>query len=230
MLEPTPFYPLPRAGTDGPLGNGQVAEQLDGYLERLAQTNELLDPRALKTQVARIARDAWQGLRQAMRAIEQVPRALGWILPAALLLGAMVSALAYLAILASVDWLENRDLRATLSRAAEGDARNATLLTARALQAATAPRGAERHAAASFREYLGILGEAGYVMPAQFADDFDAMRYGVDESVAALSTTRELSALIASVISADPWPRVRRTLTAWRCWLQDVAQRPAIDA
>jgi transglutaminase-like putative cysteine protease len=221
MLEPTPFYPLPRVGADG-----QVADQLDGYLDRLAQTNELLDPRALKTQVARIARNAWQDARQVMRTITQVPRALGWILPAALVLGVLVSGVAYLAIMAIVDGLENRELRAALSRAVAGDARDATLLTAQVLQTATAPRGTERHAGASFREYLVTLVEAGYVVPAQFADSFDAARYGVDGSAVAMSDdAREVSRLIASEIAADPWPRVRRTVNTWRRWLHELARR-----
>jgi transglutaminase-like putative cysteine protease len=43
MLEPTPFYPLPRPAIDR-----QVAEQMDGYLERLATTRELLEPGTLE--------------------------------------------------------------------------------------------------------------------------------------------------------------------------------------
>lgn len=220
MFEPTPFYPLPMPGADA-----QVADQLDSYLDRLARTNELLDPTGTRTQVSRIASATWRATREALRSVSEFPRQLGWLLPMSLLLGVAAIALTYLAIVAAADWVANQDVRSTLTRATSVDARNATLMTARALQDTTAPRGVQRHDAASFREYLAALDEMGCAVPARFADDFDAARYGVDEVETASDTTREIRKIIDSHLASDPWPRARRTLAAWRRWIDERVRR-----
>lgn len=211
MLEPTPFYPLPQYR-----GDAQVAQQLDEYLGRLAQTHELLDPNAFETRAIHFARDAWRGTREIMRAVVSVPLELGWIVPAALVIGAIVAALAYLALLALSDALANHELRRTLKRAGSASERDATLLIARALEDAATRRGVERHAGASYPEYLAALREAGYIVPVTFADEFDAARYGVDAVCGDASSSRDVNTLIEMKLAADPWPRARRIAGAWR--------------
>ena len=211
MFEPTPFYPLPQYR-----GEAQVADQLDDYLGRLAQTHELLDANSLEARAARLAHDVWQSTRDAMRAVAKVPTELGWIFPAALVLGAIAAAFAYLALLALGDSLENRQLRSMLRRAAASHGKDATLLTAWALEGVATLRGVERHAGTSFREYLATLGEAGYLVPDSFADDFDAARYGIGDADTGDHSTRSVGELIETRLTADPWPRMRRATNAWR--------------
>jgi transglutaminase-like putative cysteine protease len=210
MLEPTPFYPLPRYRSEA-----QVADQLDEYLGRLAQTRELLAPDSLATRATQLARDAWQVARAITRTIAQVPTELGWIFPVALVLGALAAACAYLALLALTDGLDNRELRATLRRAAAANGRDGTLLAAAALEGAATRRGVARHPGTSFREYLAALAEAGYAIPDAFADDFDVARYGGDMQIGTQSicSVREL---IEKRLAVDPWPRTRRMANAWR--------------
>jgi transglutaminase-like putative cysteine protease len=220
MLEPTPFYPLPQPRTEG-----QVADQLDGYLDRLAQTSAVIDPQAATTQLALLARDAWRQVRQTLRAIASVPRMFGWLLPAGIILGALLTVVAYIVVMGIADWLENRAARTTLARAGASEAREATLLAAEALQVVSAPRGGERHAGASFREYLDALGRTGIVVPAQFADDFDIARYGSEAETLPASSTRQVSELIVAHMAADPWPRVRRTWNGWHRWVLEATRR-----
>jgi transglutaminase-like putative cysteine protease len=220
MFEPTPFYPLPMPGADR-----QVADQLDSYLDRLARTNAVVDPTGLRTRMSRVASTAWHTSREVLRRVSELPRQLGWFLPMSLLLGATAIALAYLAVMAAADWLANKDVRSTLTRATSADARQATLMSARALQDTTAPRGVKRREAASFREYLGELDEVGSAVPARFADDFDAARYGLGDVEVASDTTREIRQIIESHLATDPWPRARRTLAVWRRWIAERVRR-----
>jgi len=220
MLEPTPFYPLPQPRTEG-----QVADQLDGYLDRLAQTSAVIDPQAATTHLALLARNAWRQVRQTLRAIASVPRMFGWLLPGGIILGALLSVVAYIVVMGIADWFENRAARVTLARAAVSEVREATLLAAEALQVVSAPRGAERHAGASFREYLDALGRAGLVVPAQFADDFDIARYGSERDPLPANSSRQVSELIVAHMAADPWPRVRRTWSGWRRWVLEATRR-----
>jgi hypothetical protein len=216
MLEPTPFYPLPLERADG-----QVADQLDSYLDRLALTNAVLEPDAVKTRVVQVASRVWRQTRQALRSVANVPRELGWLLPASLVLGALGCALMYVAIMATMDWLANRNVRTTLARAANSNPQHAAVVGAHALQDTTAPRGLARREAASFREYLAMLQEAGCVVPKAFADEFDSARYGTGELATSSESMRGLRELIESLLRADPWPRVRRTVESWRRWFAE---------
>lgn len=211
MLEPTPFYPLPAPATDS-----QVAAQVDRYLERMARTAALLEPESFSASVIQTARNAWRGSRETLRALTDATRALGWKLVVWIVLIALLLPACYLAVLAILDALDNRDVRDALARARAAKEGAATLLAARALQAAGAQRGFERMPGTSFREYVGELTAAGSRVPGELADDFDVVRYGSASRGIAPDVLERVVASIEAQLAADPRPRLRRTLASWR--------------
>jgi transglutaminase-like putative cysteine protease len=135
MLEPTPFYPLPQPGIDR-----QIAEQMDGYLDRLAETRELLNPGTLSTQLTVFARSTWRGMRSGQRLLGDTLQALGWMLPlviAAILAGVLGL---YLLAIAASDWYDNLKIRRLLSELPASGGRAAILQVAAALVRMTTPR------------------------------------------------------------------------------------------
>jgi|HigsolmetaAR201D_1030396.scaffolds.fasta_scaffold01591_7 transglutaminase-like putative cysteine protease len=220
MLEPTPFYPLPRPETDH-----QVAAQMERYLERLAQTSELLDPEALTTTLAEAMRDAWRSMRWALHSLVAEIRLAGWRLLVGLAGVVALLALGYVAVLAIADGLDNRRVRETLSRARSAETGAAVLLAVGALEAAGQQRGFARLPSASFREYAASLVGMGIALPAEFAEHFDHARYGSSLADGPHARTDELFALVEARLRDDPLPRVRRALQSWRSALSELIGR-----
>lgn len=210
MLEPTPFYPLPQPQTSEP-----VAGQMERYLDRLAQTSELLDPESLKTSVIVGARETWRQARLALQAIADLPRRLGWYLPAIMLGLAAVAVLAYLAALLIADAVNNNRVRRTLQQAASGDVGTATLLLAQALHVAAQPRGFGRSPGWTFREYVRSLAETEHAVPRAFAEQFDAACYGQSAEPADLDAMAGTVQIIENAVRNDRWPRLTRTVRKW---------------
>ncbi len=222
MLEPTPFYPLPPRSVDR-----RVAEQMDGYLERLAETHELLDPGTLRTQVTVLARDAWRSIRVGLHTLMTAVRTLGWMLP--LVMAAIITGLLalYLLGVAATDWFDNLQIRRSLDQLPVHDQRAATLLVAAALLRMTTPRSFARRPDWTLREYANQLTHAVTVdrsgdvvgIPGEFIEAFDAARY----SSAGCNSEDSLSAVIGFVrerIRSNPWPRLRAAATRLqRVWL-----------
>ena len=220
MLEPTPFYPLPQPDIDR-----QVAEQMDGYLERLATTRTLLAPATLETQLTVLARDLWQGTRSGLRIVTQTLQTRGWLLPL-VVIGIIAAMLAlYLVGVAALDWIDNLRIRRVLDTLPAHDARAATLLVGTALLRTTAPRSFARRPDWTLREYAEQLVMAAsnrqrpaIQIPLQFIEAFDAARY--DSQANAASSLTAAIDLIREQLRSHPWPRLHTSLTrlrwAWR--------------
>jgi len=207
MFEPTPFYAAP-----APAAQDQVASETDRYLQREATTRALLEPASLGTQLVQLARSAWEALRNVQHALtEAARRALPWL--PLLALGAALSwALVRLARRAFADVRERVAIRRLLDTAQREPA-HAALALAQALECVLAPRGTPRAAQQTWREYSARLTAGGIVLPADFADAFDAARYGGAE--AALSTGAR-DALVRTVSSIEAAQRFPRLAAAWR--------------
>src|SRR5690606_12480839 len=138
MLEPTPFYPLPDASSEE---MKQVANETERYLDRLAETQQTLDPESLKTALVILARDTWTRMRHLLRQAASLPRELGWT-AVYLLAGAIALAIGgYLVLLLIADAHTNRRVRRQLARAQHATSRSAALMLADALERAATPRG-----------------------------------------------------------------------------------------
>lgn len=216
LLEPTPFYPLPRPGVER-----QIAEAMDGYLERLASTRELLAPGALSTQLTVFTRDTWRGIRSGLQALKNAVRTLGWGLP--LLLTAVVGGLlaVYLLVVAAVDWFDNLQIHRSLEELPAHDERTALLLVAAALLRVTTPRRFARRQDWTLREYASRLSEGtglghpGLAIPEEFIEAFDAARYGsVDRGMR--EPMAQVIALVGECIRHNRWPRLRAAVARLR--------------
>lgn len=221
MLEPTPFYPLPPPGTDRPRGDRRIAEQMDGYLERLATTRQFLEPDAFRTQVTVRARDGWRNIRLALQALTSTAGALGWMLPLIMVATVAASIAMHLLWVAATDWLDNRRICRCLDRLALHDARSATLLLAAALLEATAPRSFARRQDWTLREYCkqqpsALTAEQSSLIPDEFIEAFDAARYGSVAAPNAAASLAKVSDLVRERLRNDPWPRLR--VAAPRVW------------
>jgi len=214
MFEPTPFYPLPH---DEERPQQQVASETDRYLDRLADTSEQVSPASLRTELLRIARDAWSAARHLQRVLaDAVLRALPWLPLLALLLG-LAWTIGTIVLLA---WRDTRESRAValLLRQAEGGS-SATSL-AQALELTLSSRGLPRAPQRTWREYSSELAAAAVALPSGFADAFDAARYGGDRAPATAAQLRELSTSIRARLAAQPYPRLRARVQRWAAWLR----------
>ena len=213
MLEPTPFYPLPDASSEE---MKQVANETERYLDRLAETQQTLDPESLKTALVILARDTWTRTRHLLRQVASLPRALGWT-AVCLLAGAIVLAIGgYLAFVLIADVHTNRRVRQQLARAQHATGKIAALILADALERAATPRGYFRKPQWTFREYSTHLAETPNAIPLAFVEDFDRSRYAEEDRSEKSPVLAEVSRAIESIVARDPWPRTRRTLEAWR--------------
>jgi hypothetical protein len=210
MLEPTPFYPLPL-----PRPERSVAEQLDRYLERRAETRALLEPEQLVTQLMILARDGWQSLRVGQRTLSSAVSTVGWLLP--LIIAALIAGLAaYLLAIAATDWLDNLQIRRSLRRLPAVDDRAAMLLAAAALLRMTTPRSFARRPDWSLREYADELARAAAANPrvhatglGEFIEAFEAARYGSSADCNAAASLPRVIDLIRVGISSHRWPRLQ---------------------
>jgi len=163
----------------------------------------------------RLARAAWDALRNVQHALADVARhALPWLpwwLAGAVLLWACVK----LARQAFADLRERAAVRRLLD-AARREPAHAALALARALETALAPRGRARAPQHTWREYCAALGAGGIALPAEFAPAFEAARYG-DASVALPEPARDaLAHTVAAIVAAQRFPRLA---AAWRSGL-----------
>jgi transglutaminase-like putative cysteine protease len=225
MMEPTPFYPLPQPGVDR-----RIAEQMDGYLDRLAQTRELLEPDTLGTQLTLLTRDTWRAIRFALRQLSNLVRAMGWLLP----LGVVAAAMSLLALsalgIAVADWFDNLRIRRILDSLHRADDRAATLLLATSMERTLAPRALGRRDDWTLREYARVLASVPYrstsasVIPEDFLEAFDAARYGsiLDESARGSLTT--VADLMRQRLQEDPWPRLRGFIARLRVELRRMSR------
>jgi transglutaminase-like putative cysteine protease len=215
MLEPTPFYPLPQ-----PAPERQIAEVMDGYLERLASTRELLEPGTLATRMTVLMRDTWRGIRIGLRALTHPIRVLGWGLPFVLLAGVAGLLALYLLALAAVDSVHNLQVRRSLERLPMHDTRATTLRLTEMLLRVTAPRRFARRQDWTLREYAQRLREGtergkSLTIPETFIDAFDAARYaGANHEVHEPMTP--VITLIRERIHNHPWPRLMAALERLR--------------
>jgi transglutaminase-like putative cysteine protease len=214
MFEPTPFYPLPQQ-QDTP--QQQVADETDRYLERLADTSAQLSPQALRTELLQIARDAWSNARHlqhvlmglAMRVLPRLP------LVAALL--ALVWATWIAARLAWRDTRERREVARLLDQA-QGDHGGTVLSLAQALELAYGSRGCARSAQRTLRQYCEMLLAQAVPLPEDFADAFDAARYG-GGSAAYVAHCGAVATAIRARVAAQRYPRLQQLLQQWRAKL-----------
>lgn len=220
MLEPTPFYPLPQVGAES-----QVAAQMDRYLERLAQTSELLEPESVTAVAAHVARDAWRSSRRAINQIVEAVRARGVMLAVGTVATFALIGAGYLALLALADAFDNRDVRRLHAHARQADANQATLMTAQALERSGLHRGFERPSGTSFQEYVRTLIDEGLQIPAQFSDAFDIARYGAGTTSASREMVSSVQKEIESQLARDPRPRLRRALARCRSMIGELARR-----
>lgn len=207
MMEPTPFYPLPTPETQQ-----QVAEQMDRYLDRLAETSKLLDPESVKTTAIVAARETWRQARLALKQITDLPRRFGWYLPALMIAAVVLAILAYLAVLLTADALGNRQVRETLKRAASGDVNAATLLLADALHDTAEPRGFGRKPGWTFREYVRHLADTDHAVPRAFAELFDVTRYGEPADPSDRNALAGVDEIIEDALRNERWPRFMRAV------------------
>lgn len=211
MLEPTPFYPLPH-----PEGESQVAAQMDRYLDRLAQTSALLEPESLTAVAASIARDAWRSSRQSLSAVVETVRSRAATLVMGIVLIVALIAIGYLVVLILADALHNREVRRVQASARAAEADQSTLLTAQALEMTGLHRGFARLPGMSFQEYVQEIIAGGLRISPQFAETFDAARYGPGASSDSSEILSGVTATIESQLARDPYPRLRRALERWR--------------
>lgn len=213
MFEPTPFYAGPT-----PAQQDQVASETDRYLEREAATRALLQPESLGTQLAQLARVAWNGLRALQHALaDATRRALPW-LPLLVLVAVPAWATATLARRAFADVRERAAVRRQLD-AARREPQRAALALAQALEVALARRGHARAPQHTWREYCARLDAGGIALPADFAAAFDAARYG-DASIALPADAREaIVRTVSNIVAAQRFPRLAAT---WRAWIAGV--------
>jgi transglutaminase-like putative cysteine protease len=207
MMEPTPFYPLPTPRTQE-----QVAEQMDRYLDRLAETSKLLDPESVKTTAIVAARETWRQARLALKQITDLPQRFGWYLPALMIAAILLAILAYLAVLLTADALGNRQVRQTLKRAESGDVNAATLLLADALHGAAEPRGFGRKPGWTFREYVRHLAVTDHAVPRAFAELFDVTRYGQSADASDRDALTGIDEIIENALRSERWPRFTRAV------------------
>src|SRR5690606_5225530 len=116
-------------------------DETERYLDRLAETQQALDPESLKTALIVLARDTWTRTRHVLRQIASIPRELGWT-AVYLLVGAATLAIAgYFVVLLMVDARTNRRVREQIARSQHAEASAAALMLADALERAATPRG-----------------------------------------------------------------------------------------
>jgi transglutaminase-like putative cysteine protease len=209
MLEPTPFYPLPRVGQ-----SDSLAEQTDGYIERLAETEHELDPGSLRDMTLVAIKDAWSLLRHLQRWIAGQLISLGWWFPVI----PVLLALLWLCVLLGRRWLQdlkgNAQVR-DLLRGSPSDGREAVLQMAEALSRVCAPRTLERGSSRSFREYYDALVRYYPDLSAGFPDAFDDARYGIESVSAQPADIESVAVMIAAELKRESFPRVRRELRMW---------------
>jgi transglutaminase-like putative cysteine protease len=223
MMEPTPFYPLPRPETQQ-----QVAEQMDRYLDRLAETSKLLDPESVKTTAIVAIRETWRQARLALKQITDLPQRFGWYLPVLMIAAIVLAILAYLAVLLTADALGNRQVRQTLKRAESGDANAATLLLAAALHEAAEPRGFGRKPGWTFREYVRHLSDTDHAVPRAFAELFDVTRYGEPADPSDRDALTGIGETIEDALRSERWPRFTRAVRYWSSFV--TARSPIVHS
>ena len=217
MFEPTPFYAPP-----APAAQDQVASETDRYLEREAATRALLEPQSLGTELIQLARAAWDTLRNVQHALaDAVRRALPW-LPLLVLGAASFWLLATLARRAFADLRERAAVRRLLQAAQREPARAAVAL-AQALESALAPRGHARAPQHTWREYCARLAAGGIALPADFAEAFDAARYGDASSALPADAQAAIAHTVSTLVAAQRFPRLaagwRNGVAAAAAWL-----------
>lgn len=206
MLEPTPFYPPPRATQDE-----TVAEQTDRYLKRLAETAHELQPGSLRDLTLTAVKDTWSLVRHLQRWVTGQLISLGWWLPFI----PIMLALLWLGVLLGRRCLQDLKANARVRVLLTGsppNGREAVLRIAEALSLACAPRTLERSTGRTFRDYYDALVAQYPDLSARFADAFDDARYG-EESVSAQGAGIEsVATVIAAELKRESCPRVRREL------------------
>ena len=211
MFEPTPFYPLPQQH-DAP--QQQVADETDHYLQRLADTSAQLSPRALRTELLQIARDAWSSARHLQHVLMRwAMRVLPW-LPLAAALLALLWTCWTVARLAWRDTRERREVARLLDQS-QGEHGGAVLSLAQALELTYGSRGCTRSAQRTLRQYCEMLMAQAVPLPADFADAFDAARYG-GSTPAYAAHAAEVAATIRARVAAQRYPRLQESLQQWR--------------
>jgi transglutaminase-like putative cysteine protease len=215
MLEPTPFFPLPT-----PESRSQVAAELDRYLDALAEQGETVDPESLKTQIVGGIRDAWAVSRHVSKQITLQVAALGWWLPVGIALAIVSGLCAYLAWQFALDIRSNQQVQKLLLQQQGGSIRDATLATATALDLASAHRGFERRPHQTMQQYVGYLHELDAATPREFADVFDSVRYGDEESQVSANAIGNVAALVRNSIVRDAYPRLVGALKRWQASLR----------
>jgi len=220
MLEPTPFYPLPL-----PESQQQVAAQTDRYLDRRAQTAEMLNPGSVKSAALAAMRDIWHLLRSAQWQAAQALQSLGWWLPALLLLALLLAPGIHLLRLRLMDRAHNRRVLQLLGRAQRAAPGEAALWMAAALEQGCGARLAARPDGATFREYYERLRTRHEALPASFADTFDDLRYGDRHDLAAAAGYPLIARVVRGQLAQQPAPRFSRQLGAWRQALQSLFRR-----
>ena len=209
LLEPTPFYPLPRIEQ-----HESVAEQTDAYVQRLAETAHELDPGSLRDLTMTAVKDMWNRVRHLQRWLTERFISLGWWLPVI----PVMLALFWLGVLLGQRWLE--DLKANararhLLRHVPSDGREAVLRMAEALSHVCAPRTLERDSGHTFRDYYHALAKRYPDLSARFADSFDDARYGAESVSAQAAGIESVAAVIAAELKREPLPRLGRALRRW---------------
>jgi len=211
MFEPTPFYPLPQQQDAPPQ---QVADETDRYLERLADTSAQLSPQALRTELLQIARDTWSSARHLQLVLTRwAMRVLPWLPLAAALL-----ALGWMSwIVARLAWRDTRERRevARLLDRAQADQGGAVLSLAQALELTYGSRGCTRSAQRTLRQYCELLVAQAVPLPADFADAFDAARYG-GGTPAYTAHAGQVASTIRARVAAQRYPRLQELLQQWR--------------
>lgn len=213
MLEPTPFYPLPQPETES---SRQVLSETDRYLQRLATTNQELDPESLRTAAIVAAKDLWMQSRHLLNRLAAIPSMLGWTALYLLVVVFVLAAAGYVLALAWCDWRCNLAIRRTLARSERADTRSATMLLAEAVESAAALRGYERRPHWTLREYVGYLARTEHAIPAQFSDLFDACRYSDAIEESAPHVLVQVRESVQTVVARNAWPRTHRALKHWR--------------
>ena len=217
MLEPTPFYPLPM-----PESRSQVAAELDRYLDALAEQGETVDPTSLKTQIVGGIRDVWAVSRHVSKQVTLQIAALGWWLPLGIALAIVLGLCAYLAWQLSLDVRSNRQVQTLLQPQPGGSIRDAALATATALDLASAHRGFERRPYQTMQQYFGYLHELDSATSREFADVFDAVRYGDDELQLSADAIDNVAALVRNSLVRESYPRLVGTLKRWQASLANM--------
>lgn len=217
LLEPTPFYPLPCTEC-----GGQVAEQLDRYLSRHADTATALSPDSLRAQAWSLLRDLWTQLRHLQhQAGARLMASAGALVGLAGLLLAGAG-LALVLRRALQDLRDTRAARAVLARYRQQPDGGGLEALAGALESALTLRGRPRPPGQPFASWYRELLAAQPALPETFGSRFDDRRYGDLDPVT--DGDEALAAYLDACLREQPWPRLAALVDRLRVPWQRLAR------